>query len=573
MAAVARPELAALLAEAEAIELELARRRGVDVVPALYTAFVASLGVRLTRAQRVICRVAFDGVEPQDLEGDDRELARTIFGDGDVDVIPSAARKVIVAVCGARAGKTYILEALRLLHLALTVPLPMLAPGEVASCPIIQPDKDLAQQALNYIRGALKSRPELAAMVPNRGELEAGAGESIDVVRPDGARVEIVVRAASARGRTGRGRTLVAAGLGEAAFFRDKDYRVNDEEIYRALTPRVVVGGQTIVSSTPFAQLGLLHELFAANHPNPSVAGLTSKPVVAGKVLALHAPTLLLRDDDPNLREIVDAEYQRDPDNALREYGAQFMGAGTSAFFDPVAINAAIVEELELPILPEPNDVVSAGGDTGFAKNSSTLAIAHRRGARYRLAELYERKAAPGTLLKPSEVVFDFADVMARHGGKFFMADGHYKASVHEHLEAHHRRAKELAEERRLPPPVRVSFVDAPALDEAAFRVNALLREGLVEIPNHPRLLRQLRETLKRPRPGGGFSIVLPKWQTGEHGDLANAFILAVYQAYGFKVPEPPPKQGTDAWEEREADRRRAESRAKVDRRRRGLRR
>lgn len=526
------PEAAALLAEAEALVAETQRRalrtRGV---PARFVDFCAWLGVVLTAGQRVVCLVAYDGVEPRDLPAPDRALARLIFGP--VEVIPSRARKVVVEVCGARAGKTYVLEALRLLHLALTVRV-ALGLGELASVAILEPDKELAKQALNYINGAIEARPELAGLVVARH-----VGESVTLRRPDGLTVEIVCRAASAKGRTGRGRTLLAAGMGEAAFFRDANYQVNDEEVFRALVVRIPAGGQLIISSTPWACSGLLHDLFAANHPEPSVAGLMVVPKNDGGALAVHAPTLLLRDDDVELRERVQIETERDPDNSEREYGAKFMTSGTSQFFDAAAVARAVDASLTMPLLPRPGDQVSAGGDTGFQRNSSTLAIAHQREGVYTLAELYERKPRQGEVLKPSEVVADFVTVMGRHGCEWFMADGHYQATVLEHLDG-----------------TGITFMAAPSAPSEAFvRVNALLREGRVRLPNHAKLLRQLAETLCYPKPGGGVRIVLPSWRTGEHGDLVVAWVLAVYQAYGLETPAPAPKRGTPAWEQAEDER------------------
>ncbi len=99
--------------------------------PMVFTEFCTQvLRVALTPGQLVLCKIAFDGLEPGDLKGRERELARKIFGD--VDRIPPEARHVLIAVVGARAGKSYILAALRLLHLALTVSLDTLAPGEIA---------------------------------------------------------------------------------------------------------------------------------------------------------------------------------------------------------------------------------------------------------------------------------------------------------------------------------------------------------------------------------------------------------------------------------------------------------
>jgi hypothetical protein len=79
------------------------------VRPLPFTRFVAEvLKVTLTPGQRVLCLVAYDGLEPRDLTGADRELARQIFGD--VDTIHEEARHVVVAVCGA---PRQVLHALR----------------------------------------------------------------------------------------------------------------------------------------------------------------------------------------------------------------------------------------------------------------------------------------------------------------------------------------------------------------------------------------------------------------------------------------------------------------------------
>ena len=45
-----------------------------------YLDFLRRIGVTPEPGQRVACAVAFDGVDPADLEGEDRELARLIFG-------------------------------------------------------------------------------------------------------------------------------------------------------------------------------------------------------------------------------------------------------------------------------------------------------------------------------------------------------------------------------------------------------------------------------------------------------------------------------------------------------------
>ena len=59
---------------------------------------------------------------------------------------------------------------------------------------------------------------------------------------------------------------MVAAVLDEVAFFTDDAYVVNDRDIYEAVAPRVTVpGGFVAISSTPWAQLGLLYERHQLN--------------------------------------------------------------------------------------------------------------------------------------------------------------------------------------------------------------------------------------------------------------------------------------------------------------------
>jgi hypothetical protein len=122
------------------------------MAPPKFTTFVHNLGVTLTPAQRVLALVAFDGVQPAALDGEDRELAARLYGP--IDEVPASARGVLVAVCGARAGKTRVLGALYSLFRALTADLSRLAPGEIAVALIVAPDMRLARQCLGYALGA-----------------------------------------------------------------------------------------------------------------------------------------------------------------------------------------------------------------------------------------------------------------------------------------------------------------------------------------------------------------------------------------------------------------------------------
>jgi hypothetical protein len=466
--------------------------------PVAFVAFVESvLRVKLTAAQRVLCSVAYDGREPGDLEGEERDLARRLFGD--VDRIPPEARHVFAAVCGARGGKSYVLCALRLLYLALTVPLASLAPGELAAALIVAPDVRLARQTVRYVLGAAKGCKAIASRM---------VSESADgcVIKREGGRsVSIECLPATRGGSAVRGRSLVGAVLDEACFFRDESYTINDAEVFKAVSPRIMPGGQLVVSSTPWAESGLVFELFRANHGDPHTC------------LAAHAPTTLLRDDARTL-SMVERERERDSDNAAREFDAQFMTAGSGLFFDSAAIDRAIDPTLSLPLEPTPGTLVLCAADFGFRSDSSALVVVYDRGSDLVVADVVERRPQRGAPLQPGEVVRDFAEVVKRHGAEAVRADGHYRQAIDEHLQTH-----------------RLAFWPCPeganGKTETYTRARALLHDGKVRLPNHQRLLKQLREVIARPTPGGGLSISSPRWRTGGHGDLVSALVIALHGA------------------------------------------
>jgi len=80
------------------------------------------------------------------------------------------------------------------------------------------------------------------------------------------------------------------------------------------------------------------------------------------------------------------------------------------------------------------------------------------------------------------------------------------------------------------------------------------------------RLLQQLRETQGKPTAGGGMSIKHPRWAMGGHGDLADAFTLAIWRVCGTPIATPEPEPGTKEWAEAVRDRRLQSMRDKADR-------
>lgn len=431
----------------------------------------------------------------------DDVAAQTHFG-CEAARLPATPPRTVVVRAGGRGGKTSRLLAPKALHAAWTVPLPLLGPGEVGYAVIFAPDLKLARQALSFCKGYVDESPTLRAAL-----VEEPTADALTLKRPDGRIVRVEVFAASRGGKGGRGKSLVFAGLDEACFFRDEATGVvNDAEMYRAVIQRVVPGGQVWIVSTPWlAGVGLLEELVGKNFGSHEHA------------LCALAPTRALNPAwDPD-GEIERDLRENDPDNAEREIDAVPMAAGSAMFFDPNAIKAAVDEDRPLEAPYRGGAAYGAGGDLAFKRDSSALAIAELCDGRYAIAALDELRPEKGAPLKSSAVVGQFAGTMRRYACGDLTLDSHEREAATDDLAAHGLTA--------LPAP---EGHGGKAESYIAFR--RLLHEGRLTLPNHPRFLRQLRDIVSKPMPGGGLSITSPRRTGGGHGDLVSAAVLAVWR-------------------------------------------
>jgi len=270
--------------------------------------------------------------------------------------------------------------------------------------------------------------------------------------------------------------------------------------------PRVLPDGLVLFLSTPWAEEGLFWKLASENHGNPT------------RAIVAKAPTLLMRDNDPELAAAIAAERERDPDNAAREFDAEFMSTGGSIFFESKSITDAVDDNLVLPAARLADEHVGFGADVGLVHDSSALVGIGARARMLRLVTLIEKRPEKKQPLKLSEVVASFAVELRRYDASRFVADGHAREPAREWA------AKE-----------QIAIVSRPEGPTAKFDTFVAVREALrdrrLQLPRDARLLAQLRAVTAKPMPGGGWKLTSPRRAGQGHGDLVSALVLAVWAA------------------------------------------
>ena len=275
-------------------------------------------------------------------------------------------------------------------------------------------------------------------------------------------------------------------------------------------------------------------------------------PVTA---MVAHAPSLALLNKS-YLREVIDAQRHIDPENAKREYDAEFMKAGADRFFSDDLIKQCV--EGYAPRPTEPGDQLMAGTDLGFTSDSSALCITRlqKNGLR-EVMDLTEILPEPGMPLVPSVILTEFSKTCSEWGAGWAVGDRHYKETALEFFGREH-----------------IGFVDAPRTPAHAYvKARALMRQGLVKIPENPKLLKQLREVQGRRSTGGVLTIYKPRVKVGlgvmgstGHGDLLDAFVLSLWLGGGDEVKAPEVEYGSQEWEAEQMERRADKFRSQRDR-------
>lgn len=448
------------------------------------------------------------------------DLCRKLFN-CEPAALPATRPRVMGAAAGRRGGKTSILLAPAAVHLAWTVKLPNLREGEVARVAVLAQDLDAAGGCLNYIKGIIAGSPILRAAVvgdsPPEDAEDVGTSSGVILRRPDGKRVDIVVKAASRGGRSVRSRSLAGLVLDEASFLFGEDGRTaNDESIFDAALPAIEPGGQVWIASTPWIEgQGLLERLISENWQN-GTQGRTA-------VVAARVGTRLLRpgwDPDGSIERTLRAQADGDI-NCDREINALPLAAGSRSYFNGADVEAAMTSAPP-DLSPQ---ALGAGADYAHDSDRSALAVAARFSDGIFAVHLV-REVVSSPELKPSEVYSDFARTVKSRGARRIASDGHYKRAAQEEYERHG-----------------IAFEKAGPTDRLFAAGRSLFRErrlSLAALPEADRatLKKQLAAVLVIPGAGGKEKIHLPRTtmrdaaqgKTTSHCDALVAVLTALYE-------------------------------------------
>jgi hypothetical protein len=398
-------------------------------------------------------------------------------------------------VAGRRGGKSRI-AALIACYLALFAS-HRLAAGEKGMVLVLAASLEQAGVVFGYVLGLLRGSPALAreiASVKRSGEIELTNG--------------IVIAVHSNSFRTVRGRTLVAAVLDEVSFWRDDTTANPDVETYRAVLPSLATThGMLVGISTPYRRIGLLHQ----KHRDHFGQDGDDVLVVQGSSQTFNST---LSD------QTVDAQRAADPLAASSEWDAEFR-SDISSFLDDSLIEQAVElgRPLELPPLHQfgaPTYAAFTGPSGGVGSDSYTFAIGHR-----------EDDAHVIDLVRGTEGIFNPVEVTKQYAA--LCQEFHLTTVTGDHYAAQWV-SSAWAE-------CGISYVKSELPKSQIYlEVLPLFSRGLVRLPDHSKLLRELRLLERHSHRSGKDSVDHPRNGRDDHANAVCGVLRQLSNPLGFDV-------------------------------------
>jgi hypothetical protein len=408
------------------------------------------------------------------LDADERAAFASVAGNR---AAPSKRVRELWCVVGRRGGKSRI-AALIAVYQALFVR-HRLAAGEKGMVLVLAATQEQANVVLGYVLGLLRASPALAREIVS---VKSGEVELRDGIR-------IAVHSNSFR--TVRGRTLVAAVLDEVSFWRDDTSANPDVETYRAVMPSLATtNGMLVGISTPYRKIGLLHQKHRDHFAQDG-----------DDVLVVQGGSSLF---NPSLSdETIATQRAADPLSARSEWDAEFR-SDISSFLDDALIEQAVEvgRPAELPPMHQfgaPPYAAFTDPSGGVGSDSYTFSIAHKED------DLFVLDLVRGTegIFNPVEVTKQYAE-LCQHYHLTTVTGDHYAAQWVSSAWAE----------------CGISYIKSE-LPKSAIYLECIpaFARGLVRLPDHQKLLRELRLLERHTHRSGKDTVDHPRNGRDDHAN------------------------------------------------------
>ena len=302
----------------------------------------------------------------------------------------------------------------------------------------------------------------------------------------------------------------------EVAFWRDETSAAPDVEVYRAVLPSLATThGMLVAISTPYRKTGLLHQKYRDHFG-----------VEGNEVLVVQGSSQTFNKTLSN--ETIATQRAADPTAAGSEWDAEFR-ADISAFLDDAVIDAAIEYSRPLEVPPAGRFVYykaacdPAGGVGG---DSYTLAIAHKGpGERYVVDAVRGTKGPHD----PQQVTEEYAALLREYNVREVTGDFYSAGWV--------ANAWQKAGIRYIKSELSKS--------DTYLECIPLFTRGLVRLPDHPKLVRELRLLERHTHRSGRDTIDHGRYGSDDHANAACAVLRELSNHLGYDHR---------AWLDRDAD-------------------
>ncbi|MDV2502899.1 MAG: hypothetical protein RX318_02975 [bacterium] len=401
---------------------------------------------------------------------------------------------------------------------------PFLSPGETGM--VLCLSQTLRTKIVfNYILAKLQRSPILSGMIAKE------TAEEIHLTNG------IIIACYPCSFKAIRGLTVVCSINDEVAFWQIEGVNP-DREVMTAIRPAMVTipHAKLIKISSPYAKAGEIWEDYRRREERSDV-------------LVIQAPTVLM---NPSAAEHVERERGRDPENALREYDAIF-AEGLETFLPSEAVDACVREgETEdLPRLARYR--YFSATDAAFVKDRFTFCVAHTEERKKAVVDVlrgWERTQEKGPV-DLEEVAAEIARLAKEYRTHHVVGDQYAAEPLRQALRRH---GTQFRETYRMARDMRTKDHTFKGTERvrAYITLRQAIIKGLVSLPDHKQLLKELKALEMRRTGGGGVQIGHPR-HGGHTDDFADVVALAVAQTLHRPYDSPEAEEYAREEEERRA--------------------